>query len=422
MVADFQTSMKEIREANLAFISLLTQLKHFISNKGTVTIRTYRWEAGADVVDQEFTLPTIPSIIDAYRGGRFDEIILKSGDTEIHLKNNNGTLQIIDKDGNLVLLEVAKLRYASIANCVVDTATVRECVIDTLEALGGIDVNRVSCQDLNIAGLLDAASGTFASLGVSSLTAESASVRKLAVRSMVFNPDSHASIFAGAAPYNYAAGNAVFEPMPSSGLCAYVCAPDVAPADWKDPATMGFTELVPGYPRVLQAPDMMTFQGNTKCSDYDGTSYRIANCYAVGTGPQGTSIEYSQSLPAMSEFDNGACCPFALILGWPIRSFVRDPGHDGELPPVMAGFDKGVICVHEFSSLDIGRIMYIRTLGNKWKVPRRLTTKYVYGKLQRSRLDLVYEIPPYTSLRVRLARHVVVDGSDTYYHNVLELT
>lgn len=415
MVADFQTSMKEIREANLAFISLLVQLKRFISDKGTVTI---------NVGGTEHTLPTIPSIIEAYRGGNFDEITLKSGTSEVHLKNNNGTLQILDKNGNLVPLEVAKLKYAALANCAVSQATVQECAIDVLQALGGISVDHVDCQSITITDLFTATSGMFQSFSAVLFSANTAVIQKLMVRSILFNPATPINIFAAQTPYGYNANNDVFDDV-SGGNHAYVCNPTQAEIlkGWKSPDTMGFVEW-PADPlarRVLQAPDMMTFQGTTKYSDVTKGKYlKLANTYVIGTGAYGTMPAY----PAVAGIKGpgGGYCGFGYLLGWPIRSFVKVPPSDATLPAVMRAYPRGIICLHEFSAADIGRIIYIRTFGNSWKIPRRLTTTYENGVLQSGVVDLEYEIPPYTALRLRLARYSVVEGTKITYHNVMELT
>lgn len=404
--------MKEIREANLAFVSLLTQLKRFISEKGTVAIA---------IRGEEHVLPTIPSIIEAYRNGEYDELILKQGGKEIHLQNNDGALRIVDKDGNLVNLEVASLRYSMLEDCVFDSVTAESCTITMLESLGSVNMERANCQNLTITNLLTAQSGSFQDLNVALLNASSAFVHNLTASSIVFNPNVHRNVFATTVPYNYASGNAAFEDV-AGGLHAYMCQPPELSTTWKDPSTMGFVELPAPGNRLMRSPDMVTYCGNTRFSDYNsGSATRIANCYAIGTGPYGAAVEYSQAFPIMSSFD-GPCCPFALILGWPIRSFVRNPADDPELPSVMRSYAKGTICLHEFSTPDIGRIIYIRTLSNSWKIPRRLIARYSNGKLQRAVLDLEYEIPPYTALRVRLNRYAVQDGDNTDYHNVLELT
>ena len=412
MVADFQTSMKEIRDANLAFVSLLTQLKRFISDKGTIAIT---------VGGIERTLPTIPSVIESYRNGNFDEIVLKSGTSEVHIRNNDGTLQIVDKEGHLVPLESSILKYSALSGCRVDSVAVKECTIDRLEA-GGISVNSASCQSLAVAGQLVATAGMFQSLSTQQLSAGLATIQKLAVRSTVFNPAAQADIFVAQSPYNYSEYNNVFDNA-SGGTHAYVCAPTPSEEEngWKSPSTMGFVELPKAEGnRVLLAPDMMSFQGHNLQSSYnEGKAAKISNCYVVGTGGQGTSVEYST---AQAVKGPNTYCSFGFLLGWPIRSYVKDPPADPMLPPIMQGHPRGIICLHEFSAADIGHIVYIRTFGSKWRIPRRLITTYEGGVLQGGMVDLTYEIPEYTSLRLRLARYPVTDGNKTLYHNVMELT
>ena len=425
MVADFQTSMKEIREANLAFISLLTQLKRFVTGKGTVTVRTYRWDADAkaDVVDAEWEVPTIPSLIEAYRGGNFDEVVLKSGDSEIHLKNDGNVLQVTDKDGNLASLEVSQLKYAALVGCTIDSATIRECMVDTLEALGSISVNTVNCQSLSVTNSFVAVSAMLQGLVAAQISASAATIRKLAVHSMVFSPATVRNVFATTSPYNYSDHDAVFDTV-AVGTHAYVCKPTQAEVSmgWREPSTMGFVELPPSAGHILTAPDMMAFQGNTAMGNYlQPRSLNIANCYAIGTGPLGTAVHYSTA-SAVKASGSAVYCDFGYLLGWPIRSFVREPALDPMLPPVMRDNARGIICLHEFSAADIGRVIFIRTFGNSWKIPRRLTTEYENGVLKGSMLDLDYLIPPYTSLRLRLARHAAVDGAKAIYYNVMELT
>lgn len=420
MVADFQTSMKEIREANLAFVSLLKQLKSLVSKKGTITI---------EIGGTPYTFPTIPSVIEQYRDGNFDEVILRSGGTEIHIKNVDGTLQLSDSEGNLVPLSVSELRYASISHCDIESVTVQECSIDSLDARGSVSIDKINCQSLEVdtLGGNTPGYGSFTSLSATNLAAETASLRKVFIRSMVYNPASRIDIFSeGGVPYNYSETDALFV-QKAGDFSAYVCR-EFTPAEQalkpKSPTTMGFSEFrsTNGIPQLLRAPDMVTFCGENPFDAYAAERCNmIVNCYTVGTGSFGTQSVVSDVTIRTGWGSEASGIAFATILGWPLRSFAKDPASDPTIP-VRVRQPEGAIFVHEFSSLDTGRIIYIRTLEHAWRIPRRLSVQYENGKPQRGVFDLEYSVPPYTCLRLRAARYAETVDGVTIYRNVLELT
>lgn len=413
MVPDFQTSMKLIRESNQDMVSLIQALRQFLSQRGTITIT-----AGGNT----YTLPTLPEIIAQYKGGNFDEIILRDGDNELHLSNMNGHLLITDSQGHLAPIEVSTLKFSTISDCVLAAVSVTNCNIDNFEAANGVTANKASVQNLTV-NAYKGTSASFKTLVANILAVDYAAMQKLEVRRMIFNPRDPVDVFADAfGPYDYSSNNALFEPV--SGFARYVCNPAYTQSR-KSPESMGFVELpLDSGRRLLLAPDMVTFQGNTEYDDYaNGDAGKIANCWCMGTGPSGTVSMPNTVWPVRVGFDsNDGPITFGHILGWPIRSYSGNTANDPSIP-AGARSTKGTIFLHEISAADIGRIIYIRTLGNSWRINRRLTARYYDGAHYSDALDMEYRIPPYTCLRLRLNRVAeVVDSHYTLYHNVLELT
>ncbi len=422
MVSDFQTSMAEIRKSNLVFIELLKELKNFVSRRGTVTIT---------VGGVEKTFPTIPELVVAYRGGDFSEIVLKSSDSEIHIKNDNGTLKVTDASGALVPLTVSQLKFSNITSCNFESIHTSECTIDKLSVQGSVEAASANFQSLEVVDF-EAGFASVQNLSAGTVSAGSALIPELGVQRLVYMPRETKDIFAGSSPYNYSDSNAVFLPYPEGDCYKYVCR-DLTSEERseyplrKDPSTMGFVDIggISGSARLLRAPDMMTFQGTTECSDYeDGDAGHVGNCFVMGTGANGNTLAVTASRPLQTQLGDDDGVPFARILGWPITSYIAATSIDRDLSQIvkLLSTGSGAIFLHEFSSADIGRIIFIRTLGNPWTICRRLIAVYKDGVHTNDALDLEYEIPPYTCLRLRMvrAKHVI-DTSVVQYHNILEI-
>lgn len=434
MVADIQTSMKELQASNLDFVSLLSQLKQFLSDTGTVTIT-------AGGISK--TLPTLPEAIRLFRGGDFDKVTLQSGNKTIILENYQGTLRITDNNGALVPLIVSKLKYSHIEDCSFDEATISQCTAEGLDARGTILASSAEVSRITVTGAFNGNSGSFSSLQVGDLSAGRAMLRDISVGRMAVVPEGVQQVFAaGGVPYGYASSRVLYYPVPGTHptwhlwRCNDITQAEKA-AGWMSPSTMGFVELPAPGSRLLQSPGMMTYCGDNEYEDYDkGDMLRVANSYIVGTGMQGYTATVN---PNGSGFirqgdDTSKPVSYGALLGWPIRSYVKDPSLDSTLPqtiypdswnPEVAGIDcgsHGLLLLHEIPAADYGRIVYLRTQALPWTIHRLLTVTYSGNQPLVASLSLPYEIPPYTCLRVRLCRERHVEGSVTYYTNTLELT
>lgn len=404
MTADFQTTMAKIREANLDFVSLITSLKKFLGGSGDI-------EINGEIV------PTLPSVLQAYRRGEMASITLKSGDTEVHLDNASGALKVSDASGNLVTVAISKLLFSQIASCVLDEAIIASCHIDSIEARGNAQIDNLNVTAMSA----DEFKGRYANMGsatIAKLQAQSATLHSAVIRRLAFNPADTADIFSSFnAPYMYSAGNAQFQS--EQGLDMWICRrPTLAELDagYKEPSTMGFKALTPNSgPIVNRLPDMITFQGDTAFKQYTGRSCdNIANNFPMGLSATG-AVTIGDT-PIAKSF-GGNYIDFAHMLGWPLKSYIANPA-DADWVPNACKIAQGACFLQAIAPADQGKVFFIRTLGNAWKIYRRLAIKFQSGIAHEAMMDLEYEIPPYTCLRLRANAFY---GGDISY-SVLELT
>lgn len=417
MVPDFQTSMKEIREANLDFVNFLLQLKKLLTGDGTIS-----FTIGGETIE----VPALPSIIEQYRGGNFTELVLKSGSYEIHLKNNNGTLSIVDKSGAPVTVNAGGIKYSFIDGCTIDSIDAQSCKVDTVEALGGVQLSSASADELTV-NSLTTASASVAELHATNMAVANMRASVATLSSLYFTPNTIQNIFAALAtgPYVYADGNAQFKSAGSH--YHYICCQALATAaGWKDPSSMGFAPMTttvanPNYlvEWALTPPDLLIFQGTTSYDKYEKKT--CSNCYALGSAM--TNYRVSQACVKIE--GSTSPVPFSQILAWPLKSYAAVPSAYPPLSGLPGAADNadGLIFLHEFEMTDVGRIIRIQTLGNKWKFPRCLANTYSGGVLTGSTVSLVTEIPPYTCLRLRMNRIASAPSANlSIVYSVLELT
>lgn len=410
MVPDLQSSMKELREANADTVALLTHLKQFLAGAGPITIT---------VGGTSYTSPSIPDLIQQYRDGTFSSVTIEADGRKAVLSFHDGALQIVDGNGDPMLLEVAKVRYGSIESCTLGDVVAEGCHIGELDA-GSIAASKADVESVAVRSLTAGAISVQA-LGTGDLNADTASFSELHVGRTVFQPRDTLDLFkAGGTVYNHSASDTAF--VRAGAYSNWKCSRPY-PSGYKAPETMGFQHL-PGDAEgwVLTAPDMMAFNGDTAPGNYiGGLMSQIVNFYVMGVGPHGTqalmsSVQVATQSGAIGDSSTGIT--FATALGWPIRSYVPDTSTSTRFP----SNDNGIGIVHEISASDIGHIVYIRTGAQPWPIPRVLEVKYLAGIPVASALGTMYTVPPYSCLRVRLSRYAVDGDGFTLYRNVLELT
>lgn len=416
MVPDLQTSMKELREANADFVQLLTHLKQFVSANGSITLNV----GGVD-----YTFPTIPELIAQYRDGTFDTVTVEAGSKKAILSLHDGALKIADGDGNLVELEVSKLKYGSIESCSLGDVAVDDCSIEKLTA------RNIVAEQADVANVkaatLDAGAVMAQSLSATRLDADKASIGELRMGRLVFAPRTVMDMFMVAGrEYNYKESNTSFTEAGPYGKwkCHYPTLEELQ-AGYKSPETMGFALLPTSSDNgawVRTAPDMVSFHGDTVPSDYSGgLAEKVINFYVMGTGAMGAqAIMNPQQVATQrgSIGDSAEGLLFARALAWPLKSFIPNTDAYSGVPQDTAN---GIGILHEVSASDIGHIICYRTGARKWSVPRLLEVKYIDGQPVESALGYPYVIQPYSCLCVRLNRYAVTGDGYTVYRNVLEL-
>lgn len=384
MVPDFQTSMRVIRESNQAFLGLIMQLRSFLTADTEITVT---------VGGEPVTLPSLPAVIRAYRGGAFDSITLKSGSDVLTLSTEDGALKVSGPSG-LASIEVDKVVASQIASSTVQSLRATSCTIDALNASAALNVGTISVQDL-ILNALTVSYLSLQSLSTQSLTATSLTADKLTVGQMYVNPGNVKHLFyvPGGSPYNYAASNYVFVDATVGGAKYKFWKCIGLSGAAKDPTTYGFYAK-PANNVPLLAPDAKYLQG-----EYSIDATGVDNIGIAALGAYGNqSITYTAAKFLKT--------PFNAVQSWPVALY-------GE-GPAAAGYGMGFL--QEIAPADEGKIIYFRTGGKPWRIARVLSLTYPSASAQEpsaGSLGSYMEVPVYTSLRLRLSRATSTTTSGT---------
>lgn len=384
MVPDFQTSMRVIRESNQSFLDLIMQLRSFLTADTEITVT---------VGGEPVTLPSLPAVIRAYRGGAFDSITLKSGSDVLTLSTEDGALKVSGPNG-LASIEVDKVVSSQVVSSTAQSVNATSCTIDALNASAALNVGTISVQDL-ILNALTVSYLSLQSLSTRSLEATTLTVDKITMGQMYISPGNVKDLFCvpGGSPYNYAASNYVFADA-SIGSTKYKfwkCVGLSGAA--KDPTTYGFYAK-PANNVPMLAPDAKYLQG-----DYAANSTEVDNIGIAALGAYGNrNITYTNV-----KFLN---TPFDVVQSWPVALY-------GE-GPTAAGYGMGFL--QEIAPADEGKVMYFRTGGKSWRIARVLSLTYPStsaAEPSTGSLGSYFEVPPYTSLRLRLSRSTSTAASGT---------
>lgn len=384
MVPDFQTSMRVIRESNQSFLGLIMQLRSFLTADTEISVTV-----GGETV----TLPSLPAVIRAYRGGAFDSITLKNGNGVLTLSAEDGALKVLGPDG-LAPIEVDKVVSSQVAGSTVQSLDAESCTIDALNASAALNVGTVSVQDL-VLNALTVSYLTLQSFSAQSLSVASLTVGQLDIGQMYISPREVKNLFflPGGSAYNYAASNYVFEDVTVEGTKYkfWKCLGLTGAA--KDPTTYGFYEKPAGGTPV-PAPGAKYLWG-----DYALNTTGVDNIGIAALGAYGrANITYTS--PKFLRV------PFNVAQSWPVALY-----GDG---PIAAGHGMGFL--QEIAPNDEGKVMYFRTGGKPWRIARTLSLTYPSTTAlvpSSGSLGDYFDVPVYTSLRLRLSRAVVVTTSGT---------
>ena len=383
-IADNSTALQVMSDANKDFLSLILNLRAFLNGLEPVTFT---------VGGQEITVNSLLKIIDDYRNGIFNEIILGGQDSSTRIKlsvNANGDLAITDTDGRLAVLTCEKLSTSNLDRCNCQKVTAKGATIEWAEGSVNVRGGDFSFSKLRLN-----------TLDVGSLNANGIVTKDMDVNGRVtcwdmfvtgtrrFVPKDVRNVFyRNNAPLDNASGllnitNSVWDM--SNGL---------------NPTDLGFATYNGSVAVGTVVPDIIKICGNTKYDDFRTSTVFITyvpipdNVVALVADIDSTNLN---EVPIFSR--TNAQYPFHVLMMWP--NGLYDPANN-----------KLSLC--SFAPSDIGKEVYYQVLENPWKIYRTMVLYYnnasdrvPSGVYFANRTDLA----AYSCRRFIVNCHTIIDGS-----------
>lgn len=355
---DFSTALLQIKQANAEFLTLITQIRDFLT-----TDKELSFVLGNETI----VVQGILALIDAYKNGSFESITIDGGSTGVVLSmDTDGNLRVEDKGGNLVKVVCTGISASEITSSTMGSVTAQDCNIQS--ATGNLNVygGNVTLDSLNVQDELNVTSAVAKNVSGTNVTAENSYTTDLYIqgdRRMAFN-DERKVFFDGGAPVDN------FASKMSAGYSDSVW--NWASSPMATPAMLGIyfsTDTIPG---------LISFNGDNKFSTFG--SSKIANALALAS----VGISPAQSVHFTDDPN------MAALFAWPN---IYPDEYNTEL------------VLREFRTEDIGKEVYYRTYGSHWMIYRTLTFHYNnYNMPISATLGNLYEIPPYSCMRFTVNR------------------
>lgn len=344
-VLDNITALETMREANEDVLELIGNLKEVLTGINPVTF---------NMGDYSITVDSISKLIDGYRNGRFESIVLgnqTTGGKQVILSvTPEGVLNITDANGRLVTLNCEALNTSHVINSTTDRVTANDCRITSVK--GAVSVSGGTyraAQEIVDSMTATTLSGTIASIdnlnvgGSLSCNRVYYGTRKLSitnVRNIFYNRrplDKYQLILNDSLPKS----TNVWDMSVTNG----------------SPRDFGFTE------NLEPMPGMICIQGLNKYKSFAGYS------------PTNVKVSHSGNtfdIP-MPEYS------FSAVLLWPTGYIDTD--------------NNRLLLTH-FSQADLGNDIYYMTGGEKWIIYRTMT---IDGEA--ATFGNPYMLPPYSCIR-----------------------
>lgn len=383
-IVDNSTALEVMKSANADCVELILKLKALLNGKEPVTFNMGKYS---------ITVNSILELINSYKNGQFDEILLGGQTTGKQVKlsvDSDGNLCVTDVDGNVVSVSCSKLVSSNLENCVAKKVTAESARILSIKGMTSVTGGNVSFGSMN-----------FDSLNANNLKSKNVHVENLTVNGSLasegltvmgirqFSPRSiHSVFYRNGAPIDRAADLLVIGGTSPSWEW------NIARSGAFNPSDVGFP-LVNGTQQVTQAmrvPDMIQFMGNTEYGDF---RYRPSFISRYTTMPAPANLMVYVTLPGSSypqlvtDISDRDGCAFAALLAFPTGGYTT------------AGGDNGTWYLTGFSQTDLGKEVYYRTLDKEWWVYRTMTvtcredrtvpSSVVFGSMTR--------IPAYSCVR-----------------------
>lgn len=380
--ADNSTALQVMKDANADFLAFINNLRAFLTGQDPVT-----FDIGTGI-----TVNSMLKLIDDYRNGKFNEIVLGTPSSGKYIKlsvSADGKLYISDANGNLAYVQCEKISSALIENSTAYNVTAENARIISVNGKVAVSGGNVKMSSLNI-GTLKTSTLTAQNMNVNSMVVNSAlqcdgilsyGTRKFApknVRKMFWRDN---------APLNDAASYLVLENYNSEyKLWKMDEANNLKPED------LGFgTALF-----LPTTPDMVEICGENAYNDFHTgllftraptkRPYNVITMVPYGTSNNSLTTVYMKS----PDYE------FAALLAWATAK--RD---------TMSSLG-GVLFLTGFSMTDAGKEIYYKTGAHYWKVYRIMRITYSDTNPNQP-VDVVFDgltkIPAYSCIRFVLGVH-----------------
>lgn len=169
-IADTSTTLAVMQDANNDIVELIRKLKLLIGGQDSVTFTMSGYT---------ITVDSIQKLIDNYRSGKFDSIVLggqTSDGRQVKLSvTSNGALKVSDASGRLVPIDCAGITSSNIDTSRAKKVVAENCEIRAIKGSTRISGGSLTLDSLSISG----------NLGANAFTGETVSVGVLNVSQML---------------------------------------------------------------------------------------------------------------------------------------------------------------------------------------------------------------------------------------------
>lgn len=362
---DYNTAIRDIREANDEFIQLLTKLRNILTTSDEL-----EFVLGNDKIVIEGLL----ALIDNYRNGKFQSVTIGTSPDCVVLSIEDGNLKVSDLGGNLVGVVCSGLSFADIANTTIDSATIRDCEVESVNGSVAVSGGNVSLDNIEVTKL------TATSIVARNVNGYTASVESSYTSDLYIQGDRRMA-FPDQRNVFYDDGVAVdgFASKILSGYSDGVWTWD-STTDAK-PSMLGLTAMT-----RVGIPSLITICGNNNYNDFKDILQRPYGLKNLVAWRDGSSVAVSMTA------DNFV---MASVFLWPYATY--------ELYAPYQSDTKDIV-VSEFREEDIGKEVYYRTSASPWTIYRTLKMNYNNLTAISAEFGSPYEIPPYSCVRFIVGR------------------
>lgn len=346
-ILDTSTTLKTMSDANEDIVTLITNLKNLIDGSEPVEFQ---------MGDYTITVDSITKLIDAYRNGRFETLLIGSQSTDgkqVKLSvNSEGELQVTDVSGNLVPVSCSKLNHSYIVNSTANKVSAYNCNINSVKGSVSISGGRCNLSSFSVSKKMTADSIQGSTINASTLN--------------VTNNLSCSSILSyGTRRLNIkTVRNVFYDGSTILNNFANILNDAISYGTWDMSATNGSPRDLGFSTTVQEIPGMIKLQGVNSYGSLEGFH------------PYNIRVSYNGTILNISDVSS---LGFPALMLWPY-GYIDTTNNQLVLKP--------------FDSKYAGRDIYYCTGGEQWAIYRTLAVSsgvVTFGN--------PYVIPPYSCIR-----------------------